>query len=126
MFPIRIIAPLSGRYLTIMLDALTRVDIEYLRLNPTTPTLYQSGVRYRQEPFKREDWCSIPEVIDRGWGDCEDLACWRAAELTVRGEQSSAFWEQQNTVTGRRLYHILVRRSNASIEDPSRVLGMGG
>jgi len=122
MFPIRVIAPLSGRYLTIMLDALTSIDIEYLRVNPGTPGLYASGVRYRRE--KGEDWASIPEVLERGWGDCEDLACWRAAELYLSGQLASPFWEEQRRVGGRRLYHIMVRHINGRTEDPSRVLGM--
>lgn len=124
MFPIRVIAPLSGSYLSIMLDALTRIDLHYLQLHPNTPALFVSGVRYRKEPWHKEDWAAVPEVLKRGWGDCEDLACWRAAELILRGEPANAFWEQQDTVNGRRLYHILVRRADGQTEDPSRVLGM--
>lgn len=122
MFPIRIIAPLEGQYLSIMLAALTAINVDWLRRNPLAPPLYLSGVRYQTEP--KEDWLSIPEVWRRGSGDCEDLATWRAAELIVSGEPAIAYWEQP--VVGRRLYHILVRRNDNTIEDPSRVLGMRG
>lgn len=81
------------------------------------PPLYDSGVRYRREPTSArfENWWTIPDVLRAGYGDCEDLACWRAAECGGR-----AFAVE--VPTG---YHILVRRPDGRIEDPSRRLGMG-
>jgi hypothetical protein len=77
-----------------------------------------------REPPGREDWQDIPETIRRGDGDCEDLACWRAAELNVK-QGIRAFptfrWRVRGTGT---LYHILVQYPNGQIEDPSRMLGM--
>lgn len=93
------------------------------------PDLYASGVRYRQEQAKQcwhpipggcEDWNSAWEVVRQGVGDCEDLACYRAADLIRAGERARAI--ARKTRTG---WHIVVRRENGSIEDPSANLGMG-
>jgi hypothetical protein len=53
------------------------------------PRLYKSGIHYERERGT-EEWLDIPTVLEGGsykgefpgpWGDCEDLACWRVAEL---------------------------------------------
>lgn len=96
------------------------------------PPLYASGVRYRREKCavrdgnnfcirRREDW-PVPSIVyQAGWGDCEDLAAWRAAELRLKGEKAFAVPKQ----AGIGLIHIVVRRGNGQIEDPSKKLGMG-
>lgn len=84
------------------------------------PALYSSGVSYRQE--HPDVWSTCDLVLARGFGDCEDLAAWRAAELRQAGENAIADVYR----TGHRRWHCIVRRENGSIEDPSRRLGMGG
>ena len=124
------------------LESLTRTDMRYLMANPRTPALYCSGaacrvhpVRYQMEPPGAEHWASIPTVLAQGWGDCEDLACWRAAELRLNGHpRAYAFPIELGTapmVAGGpsvRLIHILVNRDGgcdfSQVEDPSTVLGM--
>ncbi len=57
--------------------------------------------------------------------NCEDLACWRAAELRVREgilAEPTFIWKLRPN--GGYLYHILVRYPDGRIEDPSRTLGM--
>lgn len=116
--------PLTGANLTTLLRALTEIDLRYLQQNPNTPSLYSSGVRYIREPIGQEEWLSVPEVLRRGGGDCEDLACWRAAELILRGKRAEPIWRRMpSSVSGQALYHILVR-VGLSIEDPSKLLGM--
>jgi len=118
----------ANEVLQIMLDALYKVNCSYLRRFPETASLYASGVRYRKEAPGKEEWQDIPTVLKQGFGDCEDLACFRAAELTVREgvpAVPSLKWQRipsKNMV----LYHILVERADGSIEDPSKQLGMGG
>ena len=73
------------------LRTLFTIDCAYLRDYPNTPNLYETRVRYAIEPkrpmvvigaerfFGLESWKTIPVVLQDGFGDCEDLACWRAA-----------------------------------------------
>lgn len=113
-----------------LLDALTMADVAYLLAEPHTPNLYESGVRYVEEPAGRDEWQDIPDTIERRTGDCEDLAAWRVAELRVRFNEPEATHRitvdelpdgQGRLVT---TYHIAVLRKDGSTEDPSRRLGM--
>ena len=85
------------------------------------PPLYRSGVRYRREAGT-EDWSTAPVVLKRGFGDCEDLAAWRAAELRKLGIPANAIVKR----TGPRMFHAVVQWPDGRIEDPSKVLGMKG
>lgn len=121
----------SHAVVRIWLEALTLMNVSYLRYHPEAPMLYQSGVRYHTEPRSREDWQDVPTTIYRGWGDCEDLAAWRAAELRQRfgqgkaGRPAKCVFKSRKMADGTTLYHILVQHADGRIEDPSRVLGMG-
>ena len=75
---------LSHKALKMLLGALTMIDVEYLKAHPDAPNIYDSGVRYQEEPPGQEDWQDIPTTLRLRNGDCEDLSCWRAAELIVR------------------------------------------
>ena len=85
------------------------------------PPLYQAHVRYRREPRGRERWQLAPETYQLGYGDCEDLATWRAAELWLGG------WPARPVVyrAGPHQLHVIVNKGDGTYEDPSRVLGMG-
>ena len=78
-----------GLFIKPLLDALVVVNGLFLRAHHVDP-LYQSGVRYQQEPpdGKPEEFAAIPMVLSRGWGDCDDLAPWRVAELQEDGEKA--------------------------------------
>ena len=88
------------------------------------PQLYSSGVRYKRQPMVagQERFQPIPRVLRRGNGDCDQLACWRAAELQLQGELARAIPVRVNP----RLMHVVVRRGDGRIEDPSKILGMKG
>lgn len=120
---------MSNQVLEYLLTALYSIDCAWLGtpMGREAPGLYQSGVRYAREPAGREDWQDIPTTLERGFGDCEDLACFRAAELTVRERRPSRPVYKWSTCkrTGAALYHIVVLRDDGMIEDPSRALGMG-
>jgi hypothetical protein len=102
-------------------ETLILADRAYLRYYPGTPTLYTAGVKYE---FNRDRWQDIPSTLARRTGDCKDLSAWRIAELREWGEPAEVdiTVRQQGGMT---IYHIRVRRSDGSIEDPSRILGMG-
>ena len=126
--------------LRLPLEALTVMNVGFLRRNPRTPPLYQSGIVWKMEGVNRctgrpaEVFAPIPEVLGQGWGDCEDLAAWRAAELRLRGHKRAyAFAVRSGSMRhpelGKvNLIHILVSRDGtcalSAIEDPSVILGM--
>lgn len=119
---VRIVAPAHGpRALRLLLQVLTDLDAIALKTG-RFPPIYRSGVRYQREPRRiRECWKTIPAVLADGHGDCEDLACWRAAELCLQGEPAYPYIYR--TKSGG--WHVVVRRGDGSLEDPSRALGMG-
>lgn len=115
------------------LEFLTKVNVWQLQRlalqGKRVAPLYQSGVFYQQEPMDREAWLDIPTLYKQGHGDCEDLACARAAEYqyagipavpAIRYKQISG---PQGPIT---LVHVLVLLPNGQEEDPSKLLGMKG
>lgn len=112
-----------------MLDALILADILYLQANPGTPGVYEAGLRYEPEEIGRDDWRDIPSILDHKGGDCEDLACYRVAELRFRHGEPAKPYVSSKIVKSKRygtftLYHIRVERVDGTIEDPSKDLGM--
>lgn len=109
------------------IEAVVMANRLYLRTH-TVPSIYESGIRYEEEPAGQpyEDFAAIPVVLARGWGDCDDLVSWRISELRNAGENAKVRlkWEY-DPVRGARMYHVLVRRANGQVEDPSKRLGMG-
>jgi hypothetical protein len=57
--------------------------------------------------------------------NCEEIACWRAAELRVHANiNAKAVFTKQEQDDGQMLYHITVLLPDGRTEDPSRQLGM--
>ena len=117
-----------GRYLDFWLVE----DEIYLRAHPETPMLYDAGVRYIPEARGKEVWRAVPGVIANGGSVCHSLACWRAAELRVRGYDARPVWSEQILSDNTALYHVQVYAPGApgtdenGIDDPSARLGMPG
>lgn len=112
-----------------LLDCLTLANVLYLRRRPRTPLLYESGVRYVEEPSGRDEWQDIEDTIARASGDCEDLACWRVAELRVVYREKALHHITVSDIPDKSgqivtTYHIAVQRANGLVEDPSKRLGM--
>ena len=106
------------------LEALVRRNQDLLREHDVPP-LYAARVAYRPEPGGQEDWDALDIVWPRGYGDCEDLAGWRAAELRESGEPARAdCYVSRVSPEGRRVWHCIVVRADGTIEDPSIQLGM--
>lgn len=132
--PMMVPPSLDGRVLSQTLELLLAWNLDYLYRHPDTPGIYESGVRYIPEPEGLEVWKAIPWVIASGGSVCHSLACWRAAELIVRGEDAWPIWTVSRQRDGSRLFHVRVQRGsntrtkarpNGQIEDPSLILGMG-
>lgn len=127
---LRMAMPYQGkRELELALSLLTTVNVWQMRnMRAQVPPLYASrisrldrhDVHYQREERGHEEWLTAVLVAKQGAGDCEDLACYRAAELIVSGE-TAARAIPMRTRAG---WHIVVRRADKSIEDPSSRLGM--
>lgn len=124
-----------------LLEAVIANNRYLMRQHPGRfPPLYQSGVRFRAEPWATmppagsrrpplEQFTPYPVLLRRGWGDCAQLCAVRVAELREAGESDAAlrFYcrTQGEGPQRRRWYHVEVRRGKAggnAIEDPSREL----
>lgn len=74
-----------------------------------------------------EHFREIPRIIENGGGDCDNVACWRAAELCERlGIFAQPYITWRTRADGGTTYHVIVRYPDGSSEDPSLLLGMGG
>src|SRR5688572_24684217 len=79
------------------------------------PRLYESGVRWRNEPWRNEceEFADAVTCLERGWGDCEDLSAWLIAECHEAGETDADFriYGRSRTIGGvvRTAMHVEVR-----------------
>jgi len=125
----------------------------YLRRNwGRVPDLYQSGIRFRNEPWaggelQIEEFARMDDLLrpERLWADCAQLVAYRVAwqrekfyrelkaagvsERTADRRANQAFgikiyWRitGEGTPDEKRLYHVQVRNPDGSVEDPSRLL----
>lgn len=102
------------------LEGLVQVNGLVLDKDPRIPPIYYAGVRWR--PIPHNNWRRADQIAGEGWGDCEGLSAWRAAELRRSGEDPAARVGCYHT--GPKKYHAIVIRGDDSIEDPSVWLGM--
>jgi len=108
------------------LESVTRLNQALLRqgLVPRLSTLLRRGkVRWKPEPRGHgEHFDAADTVATRGWGDCDDLAPYWAAELRETGADPHAKVTIRRT--GPHRWHAVVRRGDGSIDDPSAAAGM--
>jgi len=120
---VTVAVPADPGCLDALAEGLVRLDvaqIEHARAaGVATPSIYACGARYRRE-HGGERWQSVAEMMQARppSGDCEDLAAWRVAELRCAGEDASV----RIVRTSRGTFHAIVRYSDGTIEDPSRIL----
>jgi hypothetical protein len=107
-----------------MIEFLVRVNLIYLtrarEFAIAVPSLYRSGVYYKRAGY----WEPIPQLYQRGWGDCKSLASALIAEQRFAGIYSQPATRWVENADGTTDYHILVQLGN-KFEDPSKRLGMG-
>jgi hypothetical protein len=109
------------KHLNVLVRALCALDVLYLRANPKTPRVKESGVVYANQPRGCERFLTVPAIMARGTADCDQLAPWRAAELRVR-DGIKAMPEVRRM--SKNLWHVYVRMPDGSVEDISAHLGM--
>ena len=109
-----------------LLQGLVGVNRTWLGQYPGTPPLYDTKIVYERE-VNTESWRDIPTLLTKGVGDCEDLACYRIAELNHWGIGARPYIKWRKNPQGKGLmYHAVVLRPDGAIEDPSKALGMAG
>jgi hypothetical protein len=113
----------SAPILNAALEGVTRLDQALIRKG-TVPTFREMAhrVRWKPEPPGAEHFDHAGVVGRRGWGDCDDLAPWHAASLRVTGEDRGARAVVRKS--GPKRWHVVVRRSDGSVDDPSIEAGM--
>lgn len=117
----------SGANLQFALDATTAWNVLAMQASPL-PDIYSAGVRYRREPMCRtdgvvhicEEFLTAHEAYARGAGDCDDLGPWLASQRRLEGDPHARAIARRSKAG----WHIIVARSDGSIEDPSAKLGM--
>lgn len=112
--PFGVVAPFQAK----LVELLAEWNAECL-LRYSYPPLYASGVEYRSEASK-DVWKDVRAVYLDGYGDCEDLAAWRLAELWLGNTPARAVVTA--TSDGSRLTHILIELDGGRLEDPSKIL----
>ena len=73
-----------------------------------------------------EHFRDVPAILENGGGDCDNLACFRAAELRVHGIAAMPYITWRKRADGGMTYHAIVQWPDGTSEDPSLILGMGG
>jgi hypothetical protein len=136
--------------LVFMLEGMIQVNRHHIRqardraragMGPTMPALYQSGVRYKEDPAGQENWGDLYFCLQNGNGDCDRLTIWRSAELQEQGVDAHPVIKWQNLdrasairvgypadfvpADGLWLVHCCVRFPDGRVEDVSKNLGMG-
>lgn len=119
------------------LETLTAINKWQLR-QKDYPLLYKSGIYYKTKPPAVE-WHDIPTLLKWGYGDCKDLVAYRVAELdhyfgikTVPCIKwkflNYKLYDEDGLPYNQPilLVHVMVMYPNGMIEDPSKILGMGG
>jgi hypothetical protein len=118
-------AHVSEPVLNAALEATTRLN-EAMLANGEVPT-FDDGLRHvkwKPEPPGAEHFDHAAKVLERGWGDCDDLAPWEAASLRHTGEDPGAVAVVRRS--GPKSWHAIVKRGDGSLHtDPSRRAGMG-
>lgn len=120
--PDRVISP---KILASALETATRANEALLRSEkvPSIARAIRGGVRWRPEPPGTGESLDLaPTVLSRGWGDCDDLAPWLAAELRATGRDPGA--RAVAVRSGPQRWHAVVQGSDGQIHDPSQWAGM--
>lgn len=109
-----------------LLDCLIAINLAYLKRNRVS-RLYAAGVRYG----RTRRWYPIPELYQRGSGDCKSLTAALVAEYFIQGVKVKPVFRFYPNEQGGNNFHILVMVPEKNgyekrlFEDPSRRLGMG-
>ncbi len=118
-------AHVTGPVLDSALESVTRLNEAMLAKGeiPTFAKGLHHGIKWKPEPPGQEHFDHAKTVLQRKWGDCDDLAPWHAASLRHTGEDEGA--QAVAHRSGPNRWHAVVQRSDGTIDDPSKRAGMG-
>lgn len=108
------------------LEATTLANMRLLASGQAPPIeeAITSGLRWKPENFgDGEHFDLAPTAHKRGWGDCDDLAPWLAAQKRLQGDHGARAFARRS---GANKFHALVKDGEGRIIDPSRWAGMNG
>ena len=108
------------------LESVTRTVSGLVRAGAVPPAageIKAGRVHWRPEPPGDEHFDLPGTILQRGHGDCDDLAPWHAGSLRAAGIDPGARAVVKKS--GPKRWHAIVMRSDGSIEDPSAHAGMG-
>jgi hypothetical protein len=107
------------------LESVTRLNEQLLKEGsvPTFDRALAKGLRWKPEPPGDEHFDHAGIIVKRKWGDCDDIAPYYAATLRHTGKDPDA--QAVARRSGPHRWHAEVMRGDGSIEDPSRMAGMG-
>jgi len=110
--------------LGIALEAATRLaqhDIASGSIPPIEDAI-RGGITWQEEPPGEESFDKPSTVLERGWGDCDDLAPWLAAEMRETDFDAGA--SAIAIPSGHNTWHAIVEGSDGKVYDPSVWAGM--
>lgn len=113
----------SAPILNAALEGVTRLNEALIREGAVPPfDEVKHRLRWKPEPPGEEHFDHAGVVLRRGWGDCDDMGPYAAASRRVTGEDRGA--RAMVRRSGPKRWHVVVKRSDGSIEDPSIETGM--
>lgn len=107
------------------LESVTRTVTGLVRAGSVPPAageIKKGRIKWKPEPPGDEHFDLPGTVLQRGWGDCDDLAPYHAGSLRAGGIDPGARAIVKRS--GPKRWHAIVQRSDGSIEDPSLHAGM--
>lgn len=114
----------NAETLGIALEAATRLAQHDMSMGDIPPIedAIRQGIEWQPEPEGDESFDKPSTVLHRGWGDCDDLAPWLAAEMRETGFDGGA--SAIAIPSGHRTWHAIVKTSDGQLYDPSLWAGM--
>jgi hypothetical protein len=107
------------------LEGVTRLNEALIRSGNVPPyDQTKEGLQWQPEPPGQEHFDHAGIVVDRGWGDCDDLAPYKAASDRVTGKDPGAHAVVKRS--GPKRWHAIVEHTDRSTSDPSLECGMPG
>lgn len=108
-----------------MLEGVTRLNEELIRSGEVPPySETRDAFRWKPEPPGAEHFDHAKLLLDRQWGDCDDIAPYKAASDRVTGKDPGARAVVKRS--GPRRWHAYEEHSDGSASDPSLEHGMPG
>jgi hypothetical protein len=113
--------PDHGAVIEAVLEGFVLAAMEMIAAGAVPP--YPTGVEFRNESYGSEEWLLPNQVLQRGYGDCEDLAIWYAAGCRVTGDDPGA--RAVLVQTGPHRLHCVVEHTGGQMQDVALAIATG-